>query len=105
MVKSSGGAFTVCARVAEVLATNVASPEYFAVMEWEPADRVELEKVACAVAFKVPVPIAVVPSRKVTVPLGVPGEVLVTVAVNVMSWPVVAGLADDVTTVVVAADA
>src|SRR5690349_20729998 len=38
----------------------------------------------------------VVPSRKVTVPVGVPGERLVTVAVNVMLVPAVTVVAEDV---------
>jgi hypothetical protein len=105
MLKSSGGAFTVWFSAAEVLVMNVASPEYLAVTECEPADRpVDAEKVACAVASSVAVPSVDVPSRNVTLPVGVPGEVLVTAAVNVMAWPVVAGLAEDVTVVVVLAE-
>ncbi len=50
----------------------------------------------------VPVPRVVVPSRKVTVPVGVPPDD-VTAAVNVTVWPVKAGFADDVTAVLVAA--
>jgi hypothetical protein len=42
-------------------------------------------------------------SKNVTVPVGVPGEVEVTVAVSVTDCPVVEGFADDVTAVVVAA--
>jgi hypothetical protein len=50
----------------------------------------------------VPVPRVVVPSRKVTLPVGVPPDE-VTAAVNVTAWPVKAGLAEDVTAVLVAA--
>jgi hypothetical protein len=84
MLKSSGGVFTVWVSAADVLVMNVASPEYFAVMECELAVRVDVENVACAVASRVCVPSTDVPSRNVTLPLGVPGEVLVTAAVNVM---------------------
>ncbi len=48
----------------------------------------------------VPVPRVVVPSLKVTVPVGVPPE-LVTVAVNVTDWPKTDGFALDVRAVVV----
>jgi hypothetical protein len=44
---------------------------------------------------KVPVPSVVLPSLKVTVPVGVPPET-VTVAVNVTDWPTEEGLTDDV---------
>jgi hypothetical protein len=42
-----------------------------------------------------------VPSLNVTVPVGVPGDELVTAAVNVTDWPTCAGLSFDVTVVVV----
>ena len=100
MVKSS---FTVCANVAEVLATNVASPLYLALIECDPALRVAMAIVACAVASRLPVPIVFVPSKNVTLPVGVPADVLLTLAVNVTVCPVLAGLAEDVTVVVVLA--
>ncbi len=50
-------------------------------------------------ASSVPVPSVVAPSKKVTVPAGVPEEA-VTAAVNVIAWPKAAGF-DEVTTVVV----
>jgi hypothetical protein len=50
--------------------------------------------------LNVPDPILVVPSKNVTVPVGVP-EAVVTVAVKVTLWPKVDGLFDDVTVVVV----
>ena len=45
----------------------------------------------------------VVPSMKVTVPVGVPlpGAAAITVAVNVTGWPNTEGLAEAVTTVLV----
>lgn len=82
-MKSSGGVFTVCVSAAEVLVMNVASPEYFAVIECDPAVRV-VDKVAWAVASSGFVLSGDVPSRNVTFPVGVPAVVLVTPAVNVM---------------------
>ena len=53
----------------------------------------------------VPVARAVVPSRKVTTPLGVPepGETALTVAVNVTAWPNTDGSGAPLTVVVVLA--
>ena len=50
-----------------------------------------------------PIPKVVVPSVKVTLPVGIPepGATAVTVAVNVTSWPAAEGLADDITAVLV----
>ena len=58
-----------------------------------------------AVADSVPLPITVVPSRKFTVPVGVPvpGEATVTVAVKVTAWPGDDGLGDEVRVVLVLA--
>jgi hypothetical protein len=54
-----------------------------------------VEKVAIPEAFTVPVPRLVVPSRKVTVPVGVPLPVkAVTVAVSVTFWPAATVVAD-----------
>lgn len=80
----------------------MASPEYFAVIECEPALRAEVVNVALP-ALRVPLPIELAPSRNETVPDGVPGELLLTVAVKVTDWPVVDGFADDATAVVVVA--
>ena len=56
-------------------------------MEWLATLRAEVESVATPEAFVLPVPRVVAPSLNVTVsPLGtlpVPGELMVTVAVNV----------------------
>jgi len=66
-----------------------------------------VEKVAVngAVADSVPLPMTVVPSRKFTVPVGVPapGAVTVTVAVNVTLCPKTDGFTDDVRLVLVPA--
>jgi len=59
-------------------------------------------KVATALAFSVPVPSAVVPSRKVTVPVGVPEVVDVIVAVKVSGVPLDAEAAELSNAVVVA---
>src|ERR1700674_4603410 len=54
-------------------------------------------------ALSGPEPSEVAPSENVTVPVGVPPAVLVTVAVNVTDWPPTEGLSDDTSTVVVGA--
>jgi hypothetical protein len=58
-----------------------------------------------AVADNVPLPITVAPSRKLTVPVGVPapGLTTATVAVKVVDCPKTVGLTDEVRLVVVLA--
>ncbi len=58
-----------------------------------------------AVADKVPLPITVAPSRKFTVPVGLPapGATTVTVAVKVTLCPKTDGFTDEATVVVVLA--
>src|SRR5438132_2983566 len=58
-----------------------------------------------AVADRVPLPMTVVPSRKFTVPVGVPapGLTTATVAVKVVDCPKTVGLTDEVRLVVVLA--
>jgi hypothetical protein len=75
------------------------------VIECDAVERVVVVKVAWREAFSAAVPSVVAPSRKVTVPVGVPepGLVTETVAVNVTLCPGVDGLADDTSAVVVAA--
>jgi hypothetical protein len=55
--------------------------------------------------LRVAVPSAVLPSRKVTVPVGVPdpGATALAVAVKVTACPTVEGLGEELTAVVVAA--
>lgn len=89
---------TVCVKTAEVLASNVASPWYAAVIEWEPTASAEVDSVAWP-ALSVAVPIVVVPSRNATVPVGVPTPV--TVAVKVTDCPAVEGFGKELTVVVV----
>ena len=63
----------------------------------EPAVSDEVAKVATPEVLRVPVPSVVVPSLKVTMPVGVPVPPLaVTVAVNVTDWPKAAGFCEDV---------
>jgi hypothetical protein len=59
-----------------------------------PTVRVDVVMVATAVLFRVPVPRVVVPSRKVTVPVGVPELLEVTVAVRVTGAPLDAETAE-----------
>lgn len=73
-------------------------------IECVPVLRTEVENVAWPAASTIPVPRAVAPSKKSTAPVGVPGEVLVTVAVKVIVCPAVAGFAEDVTVVIVGAE-
>jgi hypothetical protein len=60
-------------------------------MECPATDSADVENVATPPALRPPVPIAVAPSRKVTVPPGVPPGPE-TFAVKVTAWPNVEGL-------------
>ena len=94
--------FTVSVRMPEVLLEKLLSPLYLAVIECEPA--VKFETVSCAVLLEIaPVPRVVVPSKNVTVPVGVPVPVGCTVAVKTTDWPNVAGFTFDATLVVAVA--
>jgi len=68
-------------------------------MEWLPTARAEVVKVAVP-ADSVPVPSTLAPSRKLTLPVGVP-PVPMTVAVNVTDCPERDGFGDDPRVVVV----
>ena len=68
-------------------------------MVWDAAFRVEVAKVATPVPSSVEVPNSVAPSRKSTVPVGVP-EPPVTVAVKVTDSPNTVGVFDVLTVVV-----
>ena len=72
-------------------------------MLWLPWPSVEVVKLATPPDnVTVPSTLALLMSRKVTVPVGVPPPpALVTVAVKVTDWPTMLGLSDDVTLVVV----
>jgi hypothetical protein len=69
------------------------------VIEWVATASEVVAKVATPLPFTTPVPREVVPSRNVTVPVGVPPAVLETVAVNVTDCPPRDGLSDDPSTV------
>lgn len=75
--------FSICVNTGEVLPAKVESPEYFAVMEWEP--RASPPMVICAVPPEgEEAPIGLAPSKKITVPVGKLPEEEWTVAVKVM---------------------
>ena len=70
----------------------------------EPTVSVEVVKVATALLLSVPVPSVVVPSWKVTVPVGVPEVLEVIVEVNVTTVPLDAEAPELTTAALVAAD-
>ncbi len=80
-------------------------------MVWLPTAKLEVLKLAVVLApalLSVPWPMLVVPSRNVTVPVGLatavlPGLLTVTVAMNVTVCPETAGFTEDTTTVPVLA--
>jgi hypothetical protein len=61
----------------------------------------EVANVAMPPLFRDPVPSAVVPSKNVTVPVGAPGAVTVTVAVSVTTPPATEGFMSAVSAVAV----
>jgi hypothetical protein len=69
-------------------------------MVWLPPGRLLVEKVAAPLPLRVPVPRVVLPSVKVTVPVGVP-PAEETVAVKVTGWPKVEGVREELTVVLV----
>jgi hypothetical protein len=99
----AGARFTVWLRGGDVLHRKLVSPLYTAVMECWPTARVEMVHKAPPEDNVTPVQIAVVPSLKETVPVGVIGPCGVTFAVKVTDCPNAEGLADEVTAVVVVA--
>ena len=72
-----------------MLGTKFVSPPYCAVIECVPAVSAEVANVAVPLLLRKLEPSAVVPSKKVTVPVAmpVPGAIAVTVAVNVTVPP------------------
>jgi hypothetical protein len=60
----------VTATAEDVDVPKPALPEYFAVMECAPMERVDVANVAFPVASRVGAPRLVVPSRNVTAPIG-----------------------------------
>src|SRR6266850_6800473 len=85
----------------DVLPLQNRSPEYRAVIACTPAASALVVSVARSEASRGRVPREVAPSKKVTVPVGVPvaGGKTATVAVNVTGWPTTAGFRDDATAV------
>ena len=71
-------------------------------IECVPTVSVDVVKVATPLLFNVPIPSAVVPSRKLTVPVGVPEVLEVIVAVKVTGDPLDAEAAELINAVVVA---
>jgi hypothetical protein len=86
-----------------VLVRKLELPPYTAVIWCVPLFRFEIARLARP-AFREPVPTLLVPSLKVTVPVGVavPGALAATVAVKVTAWLCAEGLREEVTVVVVA---
>ena len=75
-------------------------------MVWLAAVRVVVLKLAVVMpplVLKVPWPMLVPPSAKITNPVGLPGPLPVTVAVKVTLWPHTDGFAEAITAVVLVA--
>ena len=72
-------------------------------MEWFAVVKVEVANVAVPLLRGTAAPSAVEPSMKVTLPVGVAGEVEVTFAVKVTDWPATDGFTEEVSVVVVGA--
>ena len=94
--------FTVWVRTGEVLVSKPELPPYTAVIGCAPLDRFEIVKVARP-ALSEPLPSVLLPSLKVSVPVGVavPGALAATVAVKVTELLCAEGLREEVTVVVV----
>lgn len=105
VVPAGTAAVMVSVSAPEVLLAKVALPEYLAVTECVPTVSVDVVKVVTALLFSVPVPSVVVPSMKVTVPVGVPEVLDVIVAVNVNGAPLAAEAAELTNEAVVATSA
>jgi hypothetical protein len=103
LVAAAATGVIVSVTAAEVLVAKTALPAYLQVIEWLPTVSVDVVKVATALLFKDPVPSEVVPSKKVTVPVGVPELLDVIVAVNATGAPLDAEAAELTSTAVVAA--
>jgi hypothetical protein len=92
---------TVSVTAVDALAVKLPSPLYFAVMECKPTDKLDSESWAILLETEA-VPKDVVPSRNVTVPVGVPPADGTTTAVITMDWPKFEGFMFGETVVVVA---
>jgi hypothetical protein len=89
----------------DVLVLKLVSPEYDAVIVWIATERADVVRVAAPPPDSAPLPMLTPPSRKVTVPVGVPepGDLTPTSAVKVTDWPNTVGFVPDETTVPVVA--
>jgi hypothetical protein len=99
----TAAAVTVCVKPVEVLELKLLSPLYLARIKWFPTAKADVVKVATPELLSVELPRVALVSRKVTVPVGVPEPVEVTVAVNVTACPDTDGFGDDMSVVVVPA--
>ena len=68
-------------------------------MECAPTARLDVVNVACALPFNAPLPSVVLPSMKVTLPVGLPDFAGVTVAVKVTSCANADGFTEEMTAV------
>ena len=75
-------AFTVTEAGADVLATKLAVPEYWAVRLYVPGARDVMDSIAAPEEFRVAVPSAVEPLMKLTMPVGEVVPLALTVAVR-----------------------
>jgi hypothetical protein len=92
---------TVCPNAAELLVTKLESPLYFEVTACEPAiSAVALVENVATPPERLAFPNDVLPSKKLTLPVGVPLNAGVTAAVNVTACPYGDGLALEETTAV-----
>lgn len=79
-----------------MLVEKLPDPPYAAVMVCVPTAKLDLVIMAwCVEALSAAVPMTVAPSLKLTVPVGLPGNAGVTVAVRVRAVPWVDGLLED----------
>jgi hypothetical protein len=93
--KSGGGAVMAIVSAFDVEAAKVVLPPYSAVMEWLPAAKEAVVRVASPEALREPTPIEAPPSKNVTVPLGVTEpEAGETSAVKVRLVPMRADVAE-----------
>ena len=96
---------TTCVTAFDVVPAKVASPGYCAVIEWVPTLNDAVFNMATPLASSAPVPICVVPSMNVTVPVGTAGAPpteLTTIASNDTNWLVTEGSGAENSSVVVA---
>ena len=100
--KSGPGAEMATLTAFDVEALKLLSPAYWAVMEWLPIASEEVERVAIPLELRLCMPRVVVPSRKVTEPVGtaVP-EAGVTATDRAMEEPATALLSEAVSAVLV----